>query len=592
MQLIRQLNQSIIWAQNQLSKKQFIFISAVLVGISVGFAAVVLKWFVHGIFFLATYDKLGNFKYLYLILPIIGIALTVYVNKRFLGGKLVKGLGQIHYAIANKLSFMPKKQMYEQIVTSSLTVGLGGSTGLEAPIVVTGAAFGSNYAKTYHLNYSERTLLLACGIAAGIGAAFNAPIAGVLFALEVLVIDITISAFTPIIIAAASGALVSKIALGESILLSFKNIEKFSYTNVPFFIILGVLCGLVSVYHARTFIKIETWFSHSGISAWKRIFYAGSGLAILIFFFPSLFGEGFQSIMDLAQEQPNKILDQSYFSNFALNDWIITIIVGALIFIKVIATALTVGGGGNGGNFAPSLFVGAYLGFFFSKLMELFHIYSLPSNNFTVVGMAGILSGLYHAPLTAIFLIAEITGGYALMIPLMIVSSIAYGISRYFEPFSFDTKKMAEVGKIFTSDREQNLLVSIKTSRLIDNDVLTIPPDLKLGEIVKLIAKHKENVFPVITERQVLLGLLYLDDIRNVMFKTELYEDTDATQLMKTLSSVVFVGDSMSKVMDLFDETNLWVLPVVNETGKFVGMISKAEVFETYRDKLKDNRID
>ncbi|MES2799462.1 MAG: chloride channel protein [Bacteroidota bacterium] len=592
MLIFRRINQSISWAQSQLSRKQFIFMSAILVGVSAGLAAVVLKWFVHAIFFAATYDKLGNFKYLYLVLPIIGIALTVYVNKRFLNGRLVKGLSQIHYAIANKLSFMPKRQMYDQIVTSSLTVGLGGSTGLEAPIVITGAAFGSNYAKTYSLNYSERTLLLACGIAAGIGAAFNAPIAGVLFALEVLVIDITISAFTPLIIAAASGALISKIALGERILLSFKNIEDFSYYNVPFYVVLGILCGLVSVYHARMFVRIESWFSHSHKSAMSKIMYGGIGLAVLIFFFPSLFGEGFQSIMDLAQEQPNKILDQSYFHDFPLNEWTVTIIVGILIFVKAIATGLTIGGGGNGGNFAPSLFVGAYLGFFFSKMMELLHIANLPSNNFTVVGMAGILSGLYHAPLTAIFLIAEITGGYALMIPLMIVSSIAFGISRYFEPFSFDTKKMAEIGKIFTSDREQNLLVSIKTSRMVESDVVTIGPEMQLGQIVQLLAKCKENVFPVVTDRKILLGLLYLDDLREVMFKPELYHEIDAKQLMKNAADVVFVTDSMSKVMELFDETNLWVLPVVDESGKFVGMISKSNVFNTYRDKLKDNRID
>ena len=420
---IKRINSIIEWTQTKLNKKQFIIFSSILVGLSVGLAAIILKTFVHYIFIAATFKELGNFKYLFLVLPIIGIFLTVLVVKKLLHGKLDKGLSHIHYAIANKSSIVPKDQMYGQILTSSLTVGFGGSAGLEAPIVITGAAIGSNYSKTYHLNYKERTLLLACGIAAGIGATFNAPIAGVLFALEVLIIDISISAFTPLIISAATGALISKIILQDDILLSFQS-QSFNYNNVPFYILLGLLAGIISVYHSRAFTKIENIFSKSPNKIYLNAAIGGLAIAALLFVFPTLFGEGYQSIKSLALQQPENLLDNGVFQNYKSNGWFVLIFVGVLIFVKAIATALTLGSGGNGGNFAPSLFVGSYLGFFLSRCLNMLNLTNLPESNFTMVGMAGILSGLYHAPLTAIFLIAEITGGYTLMIPLMIVSSI------------------------------------------------------------------------------------------------------------------------------------------------------------------------
>lgn len=396
--------------------------SSILVGLTVGLAAIILKTFVHYIFIAATYKEFGNLNYLFLILPIIGIFLTVIVVQKLLQGKLDKGLSHIHYAISKKSSIVPKDQMFAQILTSSLTVGFGGSAGLEAPIVITGAAVGSNYSKTYHLDYKERTLLLACGIAAVIGATFNAPIAGVLFALEVLLIDISISAFTPIIISAATGALISKIILQDEILLSFHLQQPFNYNNVPFYIILGLLAGIISVYHARMFSKIVRQFSKSPTKIYLNVIIGGVSLAALLFVFPSLFGEGYQSIKSLALQQPENLLNKGLFDNYKSNEWFVLIFVGILVFVKAIATGLTLGSGGNGGNFAPSLFIGSYLGFFLSRCFNMLNITNLPESNFTIVGMAGILSGLYHAPLTAIFLIAEITGGYTLMIPLTQIS--------------------------------------------------------------------------------------------------------------------------------------------------------------------------
>ncbi|MDZ4756992.1 MAG: chloride channel protein [Bacteroidota bacterium] len=438
---LTRIHSLIEWTKSKLTKRQFILLSSVLVGLSSGLAAILLKFFVHYVFIIATLGKDDNLKYLLLILPLNGILLTVLVVRKVLKGKLEKGLAPIHEAIKNNESIIPKEQTYAQIITSSLTVGMGGSAGLEAPIVITGAALGSNYATTYNLTIKERTLLLACGVAAGIAAAFNAPIAGVLFALEVLLLDVAMSAFTPVIIAAATGALISKILLQDDILLSFTLQQPFDYYNVPFYILLGIFAGLVSVYHSRTFSKIERLFSKKKKKTYINVFAGGIALAGLIFIFPSLFAEGFESIKVLSLQKPENLLDDSFFHQYKNNEWFVLLFVGVLIFIKAIATAITIGSGGNGGNFAPSLFVGAYLGFFFSRLINLLNFTSLPESNFTIVGMAGILSGIYHAPLTAIFLIAEITGGYTLMIPLMIVASISFAISRYFEPYSLDRKK-------------------------------------------------------------------------------------------------------------------------------------------------------
>jgi chloride channel protein, CIC family len=589
--LIKKMHAVIEWIQFRLTNKQFILLSSVLVGLSVGLAAIVLKTAVHAIYLASTYKGLGNYKYLFLFFPLIGIFLTVLVIKNLLKGRLEKGLSHIHYAIAKKSSLMPQEQMYAQIATSSLTVGLGGSAGLEAPIVLTGAAFGSNYAKTYNLSYSERTLLLACGIAAGIGATFNAPIAGVLFALEVLLVDISISAFTPLIISAATGALISKIVLQDDILLSFSLQMPFNYNNVPQYILLGIFAGLISVYHSRTFSKIEGLFSKRKQKTYPNVIIGGLLLAGLIFAFPSLFGEGYQSIKHLALQQPENILTNSFFENFRGNEVVVLVFVGLLIFVKSIATGLTLGSGGNGGNFAPSLFVGAYLGFFFSRLLNMLGLTNLPESNFTIVGMAGILSGLYHAPLTAIFLIAEITGGYTLMIPLMIVSSISFAISKYFEPYSMDVKKLALSGKIFTNDKDQNILATISTSNLIETNFQAVSASLNLGGLVNVIAQSKRNIFPVLDSNNKLLGIIILDNIREIIFKTELYEKITVRDLMNPAPAVISANQSMESVMKIFDETGAWNLPVA-DNGIYIGFVSKSSIFSSYRSKIKDITIE
>lgn len=579
------------WLQYHLNKKQFLLIASILVGLSAGLAAVVLKTFVHYIFLAATYDKLSDFRFLYLVLPGIGLLLTVLITRFGLKDKLTKGLPQVHSAIAKKNSSMPSNLMYDQVLTSSVTVGLGGSTGLEAPIVVTGAAIGANFSRKYKLSIKDRTLLLACGVAGGIGAAFNAPIAGVLFALEVLLLDISITAFIPLIIAAATGALVTKIILHDGILLTFSLKETFDYTNVPFYALLGLLAGLTSVYHTRSFLKVENLTKRLKGGIYLKVLIGGALLAGLIFIFPSLYGEGYQSIKILADQDPSSLMDNSLFEKFNKNPWVVLAFTIVVMFAKPIATALTLGAGGNGGNFAPSLFVGAYLGYSFSAVLNLTGVFHIPVNNFTIVGMAGILAGIYHAPLTAIFLIAEITGGYTLMIPLMLVASISYAVSKYFEPFAMDIKRSVKKGEALTQDRDKNILFSLKTDEFIESDYPLLYPSDQLEDLIEIIAHSSRTVFPVISQRKELLGIVWLDNVRAVMFRPELYNEMTIGELMSETKDTISPQDPMEKVMQIFEATDQIILPIV-ENGYYRGFINKSTVFSAYRKSLKVNTLE
>nr|WP_314897072.1 chloride channel protein [uncultured Flavobacterium sp.] len=589
---ISKLETVIALAQSLLTPKQFIFLSAVLVGISAAFAVIVLKTFAHWVFSFATYVsgilKLG---FINSILPIIGILLTVFVVKRVLGGTIQKGTSQILYAVAKKASIIPKKQMYAQIVTSSLTVGLGGSAGLESPIVITGAAFGSNYAQKYKLSYKDRTLLIGCGVAAGIAAAFNAPIAGVLFAIEVLLVDVSISAFTPIMIAAATGALVSVIALDETILLSFKQQETFNYHNIPFYVLLGLFTGFISVYYSRNFERVEHFFARLKLNPYKKALFGSSILAILIFIFPTLFGEGYESIKTLSENNPGQLLENTLFSSFRNNSWALLLFVGCTMMIKVFATGITLSSGGNGGNFAPSLFLGSYVGFFFSKFLNLTGITKLPISNFTMVGMAGILSGLFHAPLTAIFLIAEITGGYNLMIPLMIVSSISFAISKRFEKHSMDVKNLAKKGHAFTSNKDTNILSTLDTNSIIQTDYLTVSPDENLEKLVDLISHSNQVIFAVVDKDKKMVGIVHFNTIREIIFNPYRVKFTLIKEIMIPPIEIISPEDSMETVMNKFEKAKVVFLPVIKEE-KYYGFISKSIALEAYRTKLKSMTID
>jgi chloride channel protein, CIC family len=588
----RRLERFIFLLKSLLTPRQFIYVSCVLVGISSALAVIVLKTFAHWVFKSSQkLDDILHLPYSNSTLPIIGIIITVIIVKKVLDDSIEKGTSQIMYSVAKKRGIMPRKQMFAQIITSSFTVGMGGSAGLESPITITGAAFGSNYAQNYRLSYKDRTLLLACGVAAGIGAAFNAPIAGVLFAVEVVLAEISITAFIPIMISAATGALISTVVLNENILFSFKKVQFFDFHNLPYYILLGVLSGFVSINYARTFRKVEHYFSKLKFNYINKALFGAGILGVLIFFFPSLFGEGYESIKFLADNQSRELVQNTVFERFQDSSWILLIFVSLTMLIKVYATSLTLGAGGNGGNFAPSLFVGSYLGFSMASFLNLIGVAKLPVGNFTLVGMAGILSGLFHAPLTAIFLIAEITGGYNLMIPLMIVSSVSFAISKRFEPHSFDIKNLADKGEVFTDNRDTNILNSIDVSKLIQIDfkAITLQPDLE--ELVEKIQQSDADIFPVLDDKNSLLGLVLLDEIRPIVFSQFKVKYTAVEEIMQQPKEIIFYDETLETIMDKFDSSECKVLPVLKD-GFFLGFINKQLVLEKYRHRLKSMIIE
>jgi CIC family chloride channel protein len=582
------LQKPIIFLRNKLSEKHFFILASILVGITSGLAAVILKYLVHSIeWMIQLYANNYEDFFLFALMPMIGVSLTVLYVRHVLKNKLKRGSAEIGYAIIKKSSNLPSHDMYGHLVTSGLTVGFGGSVGLESPMVSTGAAIGSNFAHTYRLSYKDRTVLLACGAAAGIAAAFNAPIAGVLFAIEVLLADVSASAFIPLIISAASGALVSKVILKEGIVLTFSLQQPFNYHNIHFYILLGIIAGFVSLYYTRIFTIIERKVSLIK-NTWVKVVTGGIILFGLIFLFPPLFGEGYESIKLLAQMNGGTLTKTSILGDFIRNEAHLLIFLGSLIFLKAIAAAVTLGSGGNGGSFAPSLFIGAYLGFVFSRLINVSGIGSISESNFTIVAMAGILSGVFYAPLTAIFLIAELTGGYELMIPLMIVSSLSLIVIRFFEPMSPEGKKLSEKLHINIESRDNLLLSRLDLTSLIETNFAVIHPEQTLKSLVKEIAVSSRNIFPVVDQDQTLIGLIYLDKIRQVIFEVDQYEKITVSQLMTLPVAVVEMNETLHDALIKFEATNQWNLPVVNK-AKYIGFLSKSTILTKYRNELLES---
>lgn len=575
----------ILYLRDRLSTRQFFILSSIIVGLCSGAAAIILKAFVHSIEKLVTFYS-TNYEefFLFALFPLIGITLTVIFIKYFLHNKFKKGSAEIVYAIAKNSSVLPTSQVYSHVITSGLTVGFGGSVGLESPMVSTGSAIGSTFGRVYKLTYKERTILLACGASAGIAAAFNSPIAGVLFAIEVLLTDVSASAFIPLIISAASGALLSKIILGEGVILTFSLQQPFNYHNMPFYIVLGIVAGFISLYYARAF----TWIEHQmGLikNLWFRIGLGGTLLFILVLLFPPLFGEGYESIKTLSDIKLSELTKTSILHDFLGNEFNLLIFLGLLMLLKTVAAAITLGSGGNGGSFGPSLFVGAYLGFVFSRIVNATKITLLPESNFMLVAMAGILSGVFYAPLTAIFLIAEITGGYELMIPLMVVSALSVTVVKIFEPQSMEAKKLSKKLHFSIDSRDTFILSKLDLAELIETNFSTVHPEDTLQTLIKVISKSTRNTFPVINEKRELLGLIHMDNVRGIIFSEERPEEMAVHKLMTPPSAVILVNENLHSVLKKFDETNLWNLPVVHN-GQYMGFVSKSSVLTKYRAEL------
>lgn len=569
-----------------MTDRQFFILSSVMVGLSAGLVAVGLKFLVHQMeAVIADYAGAHQLFWLFAVLPTLGILLTTLYVVRFSKGDFKKGSAEIQYAIAKQSSLLPPVQMYSHVITSALTVGLGGSTGLESPIASTGAAIGSNYARAYTLSYKERTILLACGAAAGIAAAFDAPIAGVLFAIEVVLTDVSVFAFIPLIIAAACGALLSKIILKEGLIMSFVLQQPFDFHNVPFYVLLGLLAGFLSLYYVKTFVGTQNLIQRIK-SPWWRVGAGGAALALLILIFPPLFGEGYHSVTILADLKPALLSPQSIFRNWAQGDWPLLGFLVLIMLSKSVAAALTLSSGGNGGNFGPSLFMGAYLGFSFARFLNLTGLAQIPETNFALVGMAGILSGIFYAPLSAIFLIAEITGGYELMIPLMIVSALSVAVAKYFKPLSMEAIKLSEKLRHSIANRDHFLLGKIALDKLIETDFIPLNEGDRLQSLVHAISHSRRNTFPVLKDNNELVGLIHLDHVRATIFQTELYETVRIKDLMVAPSSVIAPQESLHDVLKKFDDAHQWNLPVI-EGNRYVGFVSKATILARYREQLK-----
>ncbi len=585
MTLIKPFYQKVIsYIRTKITRMQFLMVIATLTGFASGMVAVLLKTLVH--FIQQGIENIPVTRFAYLLFPAIGLLITVFIVKRFFNGHIEKGIAMVLKAIARKSSFIPLKHSYVHIITSSITVGLGGSVGLEAPIVATGSAVGSNIARVTDFNYQERTLLIACGAAAGISAVFNAPIAGVIFAIEVLLAETVVSYFIPLIISSVVGALCSKIILQEASLFNFVLKQTFNYENVPFYILLGILAGFVSLYYAKTFKTVEEKLHKGKQNPYSKAMLSGAMLMVIYFIFPPLFGEGYKSIKLVANGNFSYFADNTSLFSLLNENWALVAFTAFIVLLKPIAAAITIGGGGNGGNFAPSLFTGAYMGFFFSKLINNIPIIKIPEGNFSLVGMAGVLSGVMYCPLTAIFLIAEITNGYELFIPLMMVSSISFFIVKSYEPYSMETKELALEGQIFTHKKERNILTSIILGDILQENYESIQPDKKLKDLIELIKRSEKNIFAVVDSKQRFVGIIELNDIKQKLFQPDNYDTISIKSLMKKPAAILNTGQDMHTVMEKFDVTHSWYLPVLDENKMFTGFISKTKLFNKYREIL------
>lgn len=583
------------WREDHIPEKSFVVILAIIIGVASGLAAVLLKFLIGTISGLVnSVTEASQANYYYLVFPIIGIFLTGIYVRYVVRDNISHGVTRVLYAIAQKKSRLKFYNMYASLASSSVTIGCGGSVGAEGPIVFTGAAIGSNLGQAFRLSPHMLMMLVGCGAAAGISGIFKAPIAGVLFTVEVLMLDLTAGSVMPLIMASVAGATVAYVFTGYNVEFFFTQSEMFYTSRIPYVVLLGVFCGLVSVYFTKMIEVMERMFGH--ISRPRYRFFLGSILlSVLIFVFPPLFGEGYESINYLLNGHVDQIFNNSLFYGMRSSVGATLLLVGALCFMKVFATSATNGGGGVGGTFAPSLYVGCMAGFLFAYAVNSLGIVDptmpLSTKNFSLVGMAGVMAGVMHAPLMAIFLTAEMTGGYSLFLPLLIVAAISYGTSRIFSNYSIYTKRLALQGELLTHQKDKTVLTLLKMDSVIETDFIPVHPDMSLKEMVDVISKSKRNLFPVTDDDGQLLGIVLLDDIRNIMFRPDLYRRMHVKRFMSMPPAKVELGTPMDQVMKMFDNTGAWNLPVVEE-GRYVGFVSKSKIFNSYRQVLKHYSYD
>jgi len=563
-------------------------ILSLVVGLLSGLAAILLKNLTHFVEHRSQQTLLGSdHTGVGFLLPFAGIFLTMLFVKYLLKQDIGHGVSKILFAISKRKGHLKPHNTWSSMAASSMTVGLGGSVGLEAPIVLTGSSIGSNIGHLLRLNYKTIVLLIGCGAAGAIAGIFKAPIAALIFAFEVLMLDLTAWSIVPLLIASVTAATVSYFFLGENVVFSFTISTPFDLANLPFYILLGLFAGLVSWY----FTRMNMWVEH-GMSRIKntlvRTLIGGLVVSALIFMLPHLYGEGYITLKTLLTGHSSELFNGTVFEGFAgKNSAYMILFFLMLVVFKVIAMAITTGSGGVGGIFAPALFVGAMSGVTLSRIINIFHPTGIPENNFALVGMAGVMSGVMHAPLTAIFLIAEITGGYTLFIPLIITSTIAYVTILGFDQKSIYTKRLAERGELITHHKDKAVLSMLNVSDVLEKDFKMVKVEGKLGDLVRAISKSKRNIFPVLNEQGELLGVISLNDVRDILFNTELYDKVDITELMQIPPAVIHLEDDMKQVLEIFEETEAWNLPVI-EDNRYIGFISRSNIFNSYRSLLKE----
>lgn len=576
-----------LWRQKKTNEKHFIMLLSFIIGIGAALAAVFLKFSIHQIqHYVTSFTDEANINILYLFMPAIGIFITGWIVRNIIKDDISHGVTRILYALARRNSKIKFHNTYSSIFTSAITIGFGGSVGAEAPIVYTGSAIGSNLGRYFKVEPRAMMLLIGCGAAGAIAGVFKAPIAGLVFTLEVLMLDLTMTSILPLLISAVTAVTVSYIFTGTDAVFQFLQTETFKIERIPYVLLLGVFCGLISLYFTKSMNWMEGKFRKLD-NPYSKFALGAAVLSVLIFLLPPLYGEGYDSIINLLNGNASHLTDSSFFYIFRDNFWVFMGFLILIILFKVFASAATNGGGGVGGIFAPSLFLGAVSGFAYSNgVNHFFQHLNLPVKNFALFGMAGVMAAVMHAPLTGIFLIAELTGGYNLFLPLMIVSASAYGTIKLFEPNNIYSMRLAQKGELITHHKDKTVLTLLKMDAVIEKDLETVTPDMYLGDLVKAISRSSRNVFPVVDDRNVFLGMVLLDDIRNIMFRPEFYNRFQVNTIMTYPPGKIVLGQSMESVMNIFDKTQAWNLPVVDENGRYVGFVSKSKIFNSYRKVL------
>lgn len=582
------LRKFLIWKYKHISERQFVYILSILVGFLAGMGTVVLKNLTHYIRLLFKLDFFNNYQNsLYFIFPIIGLLIVYIIKQTWLKKHIGHGISSTLHAISKLNGIIPGYNIYASLITAPLTAGLGGSVGLQGPAVSVGSALGSNAARLFHMNTKTRMLLIGCATAGATASMFKAPIAAIIFAVEIFSLDIAFASLIPLLLASVSAVVTSYMFLGTDVLLRFELIDKFEVNDIAFYIVLGLVTGMASVYFSKVFFGITNFFKRFKSRA-IRLLIGGIAIGTMLYFIPPLYGEGYGIMNNLLKGDHLSAIGMTPFNLDLSNIWIVIALLLGITAFKAIAMTTTFGAGGVGGVFIPTLVMGSALGNAFAKIINNIGLdFQVSESNFTLIGMTGLMAGVLHAPLTAIFLIAEITGGYELFVPLMIVSTISFAMTKYYVSHSIYTLKLAERGELMTHDKDQNVLMVLDIDKVIETNFITLKPEMELGDILKnAVAKSSRNHFPVVNDNHEFLGVIRLDDVRHIMFNSHLYDKVDAASLMHADADIIIYEEhSMNDIMDKFKSSGAWNLPVIKH-GKYYGYISKSKLLTAYRQQL------